>query len=65
MIKAFLDYYFSFAQAKRMYAEPDINNTKSITLLEKAGFQKITTVQMSYKQAHVYSLQKTNDEANK
>ena len=63
MIKAFLDFYFSFPQAKRMYAEPDVNNFKSIALLEKAGFEKIKSVEMSYKQAHIYSLQKSNHES--
>lgn len=60
MINAFLDFYFSFLQAKRMYAEPDVNNLKSIALLEKGGFKKLNTVQMSYKQAHIYSLEKSN-----
>lgn len=60
IIKAFLDYYFSFPEAQRMYAEPDVHNLKSIALLERLGFQKSNTVQLSYKQAHIYSLQKTN-----
>jgi RimJ/RimL family protein N-acetyltransferase len=63
MIRAFLDFYFSFPQANRMYAEPDVNNLKSIALLEKAGFQKVKTVQMSYKQAHIYSLKKNEHES--
>lgn len=58
VIKAFLDYYFSFPEAKRMYAEPDINNIKSIALLERAGFQRIKTVEMSYKRALIYCLEK-------
>lgn len=64
MINAFLDFYFSFPQAKRMYAEPDVNNLKSIALLGNAGFQKMNTVQMSYKQAHIYSLEKSNHAAH-
>lgn len=63
MIKSFLDFYFSFPQANRVYAEPDVNNLKSITLLEKAGFHKVKTVQMSYKQAHIYSLEKNSHES--
>ena len=59
IVKAFLDHYFSFPEAKRMYAEPDMNNEKSIVLLERAGFQKIKTVQMSYKTAHVYCLERS------
>ncbi|MBS1753555.1 MAG: acetyltransferase [Ferruginibacter sp.] len=54
IVKSFLNYYFSFPEAKRMYAEPDVNNKKSIELLEKCGFVKIKTVEMSYKRADVY-----------
>jgi len=55
IVRSFLDYYFSFPEARRMFAEPDINNHKSIALLEACGFRKIKTVEMSYKTAHVYS----------
>ncbi len=58
IIKSFLNYYFSFPEAKRMYAEPDVTNLKSILLLEKCGFKKIKTVTLSYKQAHIYCLEK-------
>lgn len=58
IVKAFLEYYFSFPEAKRMYAEPDMNNEKSIKLLERCGFEKIKTIEMSYKKAHVYCLEK-------
>ena len=58
IVKAFLGYYFSFTEAQRMYAEPDVNNEKSIILLERCGFEKIKTVQMSYKTAHVYCLER-------
>lgn len=54
IVNAFLEYYFSFPQAKRMYAEPDVYNVKSIDLLERCGFHKVKTVEMSYKTAHVY-----------
>jgi len=58
IVNSFLNYYFSFPVAKRMYAEPDINNAKSIELLERCGFKKLKTVEMSYKKAHVYVLEK-------
>lgn len=54
IVNAFLEYYFSFPQAQRMYAEPDVNNVKSIALLERCGFHRVKTVQMSYKVAHVH-----------
>lgn len=59
IVNCFLEYYFSFHESKRMYAEPDINNKKSIVLLEKCGFSKVKTVEMSYKTADIYFIQKT------
>ncbi|HMJ46324.1 MAG TPA: GNAT family N-acetyltransferase [Ferruginibacter sp.] len=58
IVNSFLKYYFSFTEAKRMYAEPDINNKKSIELLERCGFERMKTVEMSYKRAHVFVLEK-------
>lgn len=63
IIRAFLEYYFSFPNAGSMYAEPDIHNLKSIQLLEKAGFQKLSTVTMSYKTAHIFKRNRTNIES--
>ncbi len=54
IVKSFLAYYFSFPEAKRMYAEPDVNNKKSIALLERCDFKKVKTIEMSYKRADVY-----------
>lgn len=56
IISAFLEYFFSFPEAKRMYAEPDINNSKSVRLLEVAGFERTIEIEMSYKKAIVYRL---------
>lgn len=58
LLQAFLDFYFSHPGSGKMFAEPDIQNLKSIHLLEHAGFTKIKTIEMSYKTAHVYSLNK-------
>jgi acetyl CoA:N6-hydroxylysine acetyl transferase len=58
LIECFLEFYFSHSPASKMFAEPDIQNSKSILLLESAGFEKIKTVELSYKTAHVYSLTK-------
>ena len=57
VIDAFLHFYFSFPQAKRLFGEPDITNEKSVALLNKTGFRQVKTIQMSYKQAHVYTFQ--------
>lgn len=56
LLQTFLEYYFSFQQAKFMYAEPDTRNGKSIALLERTGFTRLQTVTMSYKTAHIYRL---------
>lgn len=58
LIQAFLDFYFSRGDAGKMFAEPDTRNLKSIDLLERTGFKKIKTVDLSYKTAHVYSITK-------
>lgn len=56
VINSFLHYYFSFAEGEKMYAEPDIENEKSIHLLQQCGFQFLETLKMSYKTAHLYCL---------
>ncbi|MBO9571598.1 MAG: GNAT family N-acetyltransferase, partial [Chitinophagaceae bacterium] len=58
IVKAFLHYFFSFEEATVMWAEPDINNTKSIRLLKLLGFEYVETVFMSYKTALVHCLGK-------
>lgn len=58
IITAYLDYYFSFADAKVMYAEPDILNLRSNRLLQKTGFQFLKQISMSYKTANLYSITK-------
>jgi RimJ/RimL family protein N-acetyltransferase len=60
MVIAFLDLYFLQNPGGKMFAEPDTQNIKSIDLLERIGFEKLKTVQLSYKTAHVYSLNKEN-----
>jgi acetyl CoA:N6-hydroxylysine acetyl transferase len=56
LINAMLAYYFSFPEAERMYAEPDISNMRSNYLLQRVGFQFIQGITMSYKQANLYCL---------
>ena len=58
IVDSFLKYYFSLPDAKRMYAEPDVKNKKSIELLERCGFKKLKTAKMSYKKAHIYVFEK-------
>ena len=49
-----LEHYFSFPDAKKMYAEPDITNARSNRILQEAGFRFIETIKMSYKTANLY-----------
>jgi RimJ/RimL family protein N-acetyltransferase len=56
LIKSFLQYYFSFEQAKKMYAEPDVRNERSIKLLRGQSFVYLSQVALSYKTASLYCL---------
>jgi acetyl CoA:N6-hydroxylysine acetyl transferase len=56
IVNTFLDYYFSFPQARKMYAEPDISNLRSNYLLQRAGFEFIEAITMSYKTANLFCL---------
>lgn len=61
IVETFLEYYFSFPKAVRMYAEPDIFNLKSIDLLKKCGFVRKKMVKLSYKKAYVYCLERPEE----
>jgi acetyl CoA:N6-hydroxylysine acetyl transferase len=58
LIHHYLKYYFSQVGTGCLFAEPDAANQKSIQLLEKAGFEKIKNITMSYKKAQLYQLTK-------
>lgn len=60
VIRAFLEYYFSFTRALKMFAEPDCRNERSIALLKQTGFHFLQTIRLSYKTAHLYCLDKTS-----
>jgi RimJ/RimL family protein N-acetyltransferase len=64
LIRTMLEYYFSFPDAMRMYAEPDINNANSNRLLRQAGFSFIQSVDMSYKKANLFWLTREQFEKN-
>jgi hypothetical protein len=55
-MQSFIQYYFSFDQAHRLWGEPDIENEKANHLVRKAGFQFVKTVALSYKIANLYQL---------
>jgi RimJ/RimL family protein N-acetyltransferase len=58
-VRTFLNYFFRFPQASRMFGEPDIHNKKSNLLLQKLGFRYMHQILMSYKTATLYSVTKT------
>ncbi len=59
ILAAFLQYYFSFSQAEKMYGEPDRKNHKAIQLIRKLGFVFLKEVPMSYKTASLHSITKS------
>jgi RimJ/RimL family protein N-acetyltransferase len=56
ILKAFLDFYFSFQLAERIYAEPDKDNDLANLLARKVGFRYIKAIELSYKTANLYHL---------
>lgn len=56
IVESFLQYFFSFPQAKRMYAEPDLTNRRSNRILQRVGFSYHHAIEMSYKTAKLYSI---------
>jgi RimJ/RimL family protein N-acetyltransferase len=56
VVHAFLSYYFSFSEARRIYGEPDVRNANAIAILERAGFQFLKHVTLSYKTAALYCM---------
>jgi RimJ/RimL family protein N-acetyltransferase len=53
-MRSFLDFYFSFPESKRMFGEPDEENLKANRLVERAGFQFLKPITMSYKRANLW-----------
>jgi RimJ/RimL family protein N-acetyltransferase len=58
IVQSFLHYYFSFQEANRMYAEPDLTNRRSNRILQNIGFAYHHAIEMSYKTANLYSITK-------
>jgi RimJ/RimL family protein N-acetyltransferase len=55
-LRAFQDYYFSFSDAEKLFAEPDRGNGLANQLALKTGFDFIKTVSLSHKEANLYSI---------
>jgi RimJ/RimL family protein N-acetyltransferase len=60
VVAAFLKFYFSFSIANRMYGEPDKENYRAKRLLEYLGFDFLKEINLSYKTASLYCLEREN-----
>jgi len=60
MLKAFIKFYFSFSVAETLYGEPDEKNTPANIAAKRSGFQFQKTIQLSYKTANLYAINKNN-----
>ncbi len=55
VLKAFVDFYFSFGEAEVLYGEPDINNTAANAAALLAGFTYQRTIELAEKTANLYA----------
>lgn len=55
-LRVFQEFYFSHAQARRLYAEPDHENHLACQLAAATGFRLLGTIALSYKTARLYCL---------
>ena len=58
LFQLILHYYFSFQQSKKMFGEPDHQNKKANDLVNSIGFQFLRPLQLSYKKANLYVIEK-------
>jgi hypothetical protein len=55
-LRVFQEFYFSFEQAKRLFAEPDRENRAANQLAMNTGFHFLKTIELSYKTANLYCI---------
>lgn len=65
MLRHFIEFYFSFPQGERLFAEPDRENNLANLLAKKAGFQLLKSIQLSYKTANLYCITKQEFQTNR
>lgn len=58
MLKAFTEFYFSHPEAETLYGEPDFTNRWGNIAAQRAGFQFLKTIPLSYKTANLYAITK-------
>lgn len=54
VMECFMRHYFSFTEAEKLYAEPDIHNHKACRLLDKSGFSFVRNIMLTDKAASLY-----------
>ena len=62
-MEAFTQYYFSFAPAMHLYAEPDIHDNNACRVLERSGFLFIRNIMLADKAASLYLMTRKQLEA--
>ncbi|MGC4233248.1 MAG: GNAT family N-acetyltransferase [Niabella sp.] len=55
-LRLFQEFYFSFPEAQRLFAEPDRENHAANQLAMNTGFRFLKTIELSYKTANLYCL---------
>jgi len=55
---SFLQFYFSFPMAERLFGEPDERNEAANRIVRRCGFQFMRPISLSYKTANLYCLTK-------
>jgi RimJ/RimL family protein N-acetyltransferase len=56
LLKAFVQFFFSFDEAQALYGEPDAANTVACVAALRAGFQFQKQITLSYKTANLYAI---------
>jgi RimJ/RimL family protein N-acetyltransferase len=59
-LRVFQEFYFSFPEGKRLFAEPDQDNHTANQLAINTGFRFLGTIELSYKTANLYCLQRAD-----
>jgi RimJ/RimL family protein N-acetyltransferase len=58
ILRAFFEFYFSFDESGRLFAEPDRENTLANRLGLSTGMEFLYKVRLSYKEANLYCITK-------
>lgn len=59
-LRVFQEFYFSFSEAQRLFAEPDQDNHMANQLAINTGFRFLGKVELSYKTANLYCMHRAD-----